>query len=123
MYQIICDDKILYDSRSEDRFLINPKLTLEANKTGTLTFSKPKTNPIEINKLKSVIEVYQDDTLIFSGRALNDEKDFYCTGKINAEGELAYLLDSIMRPYNFQGKSVKEILERLIENHNEQVMN
>lgn len=118
MYQIMCDNKVLYDLRSDNRILINPKLTLESNKTGSLTFSKPVTNPVKIEKLKSVIEVYQDDTLLFSGRALSDEKDFYCTGKINCEGELAYLLDSIMRPYSFQNASVRDVLRTLIDNHN-----
>ena len=121
MYQIMCDNQILYDLRADNRKLINPTLSLELNKSGILSFSKPKTNPIEINKLKSVIEVYQDDTLIFSGRALSDEKDFYCTGKISVEGELAYLLDSIVRPYNFENKSVKSVMQFLLNNHNSQV--
>lgn len=121
MYQVFCDSKILYDPRTEDRVLINPKLTLESNKSGTFTFSKPITNTVEVNKLKSVIEVYKDGVLLFSGRALNDEKDFYCTGKIGCEGELAYFNDSIVRPYNFENKSVKYILDYLIKNHNSQV--
>ena len=121
MYQIMCDDEILYDLRTDDRKLINPTLSLELNKTGTLSFSKPISNKVKINKLKSVINVYKDNTLIFSGRALNDEQDFYCTGKISVEGELAYLLDSIVRPYNFENKSVKDIMQFLISNHNKQV--
>lgn len=121
MYQVLCDDQILYDTRTEDRVLINPILTLEVNKTSSLTFYKPSTNPIKINKLKSVIEVYQDGILLFSGRALNDKKDFYNTGKISCEGELSYLLDSIMGPYNFENMSVRDVLNILLTNHNKQV--
>lgn len=121
MYQILCDEQILYDTRTEDRVLINPILTLEVNKTSSLTFYKPSTNPIKINKLKSVIEVYQDGILLFSGRALNDKKDFYNTGKISCEGELSYLLDSIMGPYNFENMSVRDVLNILLTNHNKQV--
>lgn len=121
MYQVLCDEQILYDTRTEDRVLINPILTLEVNKTSSLTFYKPSTNPIKINKLKSVIEVYQDGILLFSGRALNDKKDFYNTGKIICEGELSYLLDSIMGPYNFENMSVRDVLNILLTNHNKQV--
>lgn len=121
MYQVLCDEQILYDTRTEDRVLINPILTLEVNKTSSLTFYKPSTNPMKINKLKSVIEVYQDGILLFSGRALNDKKDFYNTGKIICEGELSYLLDSIMGPYNFENMSVRDVLNILLTNHNKQV--
>ena len=33
----------------------------------------------DINKLKSQINVYEDDELLFSGRSLTDEKDFQNT--------------------------------------------
>ena len=121
MYQITVDDNILYDLRSSNRQVINPKLTLELNKNGKLTFTIPTTNPIGFNKLKSVFKVYQDDEQIFEGRALNDEKDFYNSNKIEVLGVLDYFNDSIVRPFELHNVSVKDFLKYLIDNHNSQV--
>ena len=121
MYQITVDDNILYDLRSNNRQVINPKLTLELNKNGKLTFTIPTTNPIGFNKLKSVFKVYQDDEQIFEGRALNDEKDFYNSNKIEVLGVLDYFNDSIVRPFELHNVSVKDFLKYLIDNHNSQV--
>lgn len=121
MYQILCDDKILYDLRAEDRMLINPTLSLEVNKSGTLSFSIPFNNPVGFNKLKSEFKVYCDDNLIFKGRALNDEKDFYNSSKIEVLGVLDYFNDSIVKPFEFHNVSVEDFLKYLIENHNSQV--
>lgn len=121
MYQITVDDNILYDLRVEDRKVINPKLSVELNKSGTLTFTVPPTNPTKINLLKSIIRVFKNDNKIFEGRALNNESDFYNKGKIVCEGELAYLIDSIIRPYELHNVSVEDYLQFLINNHNSQV--
>jgi hypothetical protein len=123
MYQITCDDLVLHDLRTEDRRLINPKLTLESNKTGNLTFSIPATHPCygKINILKSVIRVFKDGTKLFEGRALSNQKNFYNTGNIPCEGELAYLLDSIQRPYEVHDYTVMQYLQMLITNHNNSV--
>lgn len=123
MYQITCDDIVLHDLRTEDRILINPNLTIESNKTGNLTFSIPPTHPCykNINILKSVIRVFKDGTKLFEGRALSNQKDFYNTGQVPCEGELAYLLDSIQRPYEIHDYTVPQYLQMLIDNHNNSV--
>lgn len=121
MYQITVNDNILYDLRANNRQVINPKLTLELNKNGKLTFTIPTTNPIGFNKLKSVFKVYQDGEQIFEGRALNDEKDFYNSNKIEVLGVLDYFNDSIVRPFELHNVSVKDFLKYLIDNHNSQV--
>ena len=81
MYQIICDNDILYDLRAE-RYVINPKLNLELNKSGKLSFSIPSSNKCNIKKLNGVFEVFRDGIKIFEGRCLNDNKDFYNSKKI-----------------------------------------
>ena len=90
-----------------------------------------KTHPHvnDINKLKSRIDVYEDDELLFSGRSLTDEKDFQNTGQISCEGELAFLLDSVQRAHDYGTETTEigqadtniEIFKRLIEEHNAQV--
>ena len=69
----------------------------------------PPTHPAydKIRKLKSVITLYQDGEWVFSGRVLNDEKNFYNIKQISVEGELGYLNDSNQRCYVCDGLSPK----------------
>ena len=127
MYKVYCDNYLLYDTQLEDLKIINAKLDLELNKTGTFSFKIYPEHPFynKLQKLKSIIQVYQDNYLIFRGRILNDEQGFYNEKSISCEGELAFLLDSIQRPYDFQSgenhTDIKEFFEFLINNHNSQV--
>lgn len=131
MYKILCDGKTLHDVRDPDYQVLTPKISLELNKTGNLDFGMLQTHPHvnDINKLKSRINVYEDDDLLFSGRSLTDEKDFQNTGQISCEGELSFLLDSIQRPHNYGTETTEvgtadtniEIFKRLIQEHNSQV--
>ena len=131
MYKILCDGKTLHDVRDPDYQVLTPKISLELNKTGNLDFGMMQTHPHvnDINKLKSQINVYEDDELLFSGRSLTDEKDFQNTGQISCEGELAFLLDSVQRAHDYGTETTEigqadtniEIFKRLIEEHNAQV--
>ena len=120
MYQIICDNDILYDLRAE-RYVINPKLNLELNKSGKLSFSIPSSNKCNIKKLNGVFEVFRDGIKIFEGRCLNDNKDFYNSKKIQVLGALDYFNDSIIRPFELHNIGVKDFLTYIINNHNNQV--
>lgn len=73
-----------------------------------------------IQKLRTIITVYQDDYLIFRGRVLDDEIGFYNEKRVICEGELAFLLDSVQRPYDYSG-TISGFLNLLIDNHNAQV--
>lgn len=102
--------------------LIDPVVTLEMGKNGQLTFMIAPGHPHKdkVQPLKSEIIVYQDNEVIFAGRPIGGEDDFYNRGKVTCEGELAYLIDSIQRPYNFSGNGA-EFLRQCLEVHNEQV--
>ena len=131
MYKILCDGKTLHDVRDPHYMVLSPKISLELNKTGNLDFGMLQTHPHvnDINKLKSRIDVYEDDELLFSGRSLTDEKDFQNTGQISCEGELAFLLDSVQRAHNYGTETTEagtadtniEVFKRLIQEHNSQV--
>jgi len=105
MYTISCDGNLLYSPLLSDGgyTVLSPKLTLELNKAGSLTFTLPPTNPMydSISKLTSVITVDQDGETIWRGRELNYTRDFYNRKAEYCEGELAMLNDSIIRPYSF----------------------
>ena len=121
MYQITCDDEVLYDLRTDNRLVINPALDLELNTSGTLSFYIPVTNPCSIRKLNGIFRLFKDNKKIFEGRCLNDNKDFYNTKKISVLGVLDYFNDSIVRPFEMHNISTSDFLKYLIDNHNKQV--
>lgn len=121
-YRIYADQWLLHDDSLEELRVMSPKLSLEVNTTGSFTFSiyPEHIHYSHINKLKTIITVYQDDALLFRGRVLNEDVGFYNERQVSCEGQLAFLLDSIQRPYDFTG-SVSDYLLQLITNHNAQV--
>lgn len=123
-FTIYADDEILHDPNlaSVDRVVSSPKLTLEINKAGSLTFVIPPTHELynSLVKLKTIIRVYRDNQMIFKGRIINDERDFYNRKHVYCEGALSFLLDSQMRPYDITG-SVSNFLGIVIDSHNNYV--
>lgn len=113
----------LYDPRSPDLKLISPTCKTAVNKAGLLTFSVPLTHPYtdKIAKLDTVVTLWQDDAILFRGRALNDEWDLRSTRKVEVEGELAYLNDSVQPLTVYHDMTVKAYFAKLIELHNAQV--
>ena len=97
-------------------------LTQKKNEQGELTFTIPKEHPHYgvLEKLKSRIKVYRDDTLIWVGRAIEDERDLYENHKVVVEGTLAFLLDSILRPFALDGTAA-DVWQYILTQHNAQV--
>lgn len=124
MFTIKVDGQDLYNPAlfDEKYQVINPELQLEVNKAGSLTFTMPPCNAMwgNLKKLTSIITVEQDGIEIFRGRVMNDETDTYKQRSVYCEGELAYLLDSIQRPYEFSGNAI-DLFQQLVTNHNESV--
>ena len=122
MYRILCDSYLFYDPRLPDLFVFEPDLTQKKNEPGELAFTIPKEHPHYgvLEKLKSRIKVYRDDTLIWVGRAIEDERDLYENRKVVAEGALAFLLDSILRPFTMDGTTA-EVWAYILAQHNTQV--
>lgn len=124
MYTIKVDGNLLYDPFIADQgySVLNPKITYEMNKAGSLEFIVPPNNVniVAIHKLKSIVQVFDNGKEIFRGRVLHDETDFYKRKSVYCEGELAFLLDSIVRSYDYQG-NFDGLFTQLIENHNSQV--
>nr|WP_225356456.1 phage tail protein [Limosilactobacillus mucosae] len=71
------------------------------------------------------VEVYDDDKLLFRGRAIKPKKEMQSSGRFirtyTFEDIEAYLLDSIQRFYEAVGLTPKEFLQSLIDVHNSQV--
>lgn len=131
MYRVYCDGKVLHDIRDPSYTLGSPKLTLELNKTGSLTFNISPTHPHadHIKRLSSIITVEQDGEELYSGRPVTDEQDLQLTGQVACEGELAYLLDTIQEKHTYGSQSAeigtadtnRKIFAKLIAMHNIQV--
>lgn len=138
MYRMTCDGVPLLDWRDDDLILVNPKVKLEVNTVGEGSFAIYKNHPNydSIKKLKSVLEVSDDNGVIFRGRATGDTVDFDHGKQVDLEGAMAYFNDSVVRPFNFpddylndadyiaaaqSGNVVSFFLACLIVNHNSQV--
>ena len=124
MYTVYADRALLYHPRmiNDGYAIYNPTLIIEDNKTGTFQFSMPVTNVLynSLKKMKTIIAVYDDTELIFRGRILNDERDFNNNKLVYCEGELAFLLDSVARPFDFSG-SLSQLFAQIVSIHNSQV--
>lgn len=124
MYTIHADGKLLFSSLSEDvgSIVLSPKLSLNINKAGSLSFVIPPGNNMHgsLKKLKSIITVEQDGVQIARGRATETELDTYNQINVHCDGEKSFLMDSVFHPGSLSGK-VRDFFKNLISNHNSQV--
>lgn len=138
MYQIKCDNFILYDPRDDDLILRSPKCKLEVNKVGEASFTIFANHPYygQLKKMRSVFEISQGNDVIFRGRMTDDSHDFNNFKFVDLEGVMAYFNDSIVRPFSFpddflenaeyitakeSGNVIEFFLKWLIDQHNAQV--
>ena len=124
MYTVYVDNNLIYSpSLLEDRYyVVQSKLQKELNLASTFEFGLPAdaVGYNSINKLKSIIKVYDDDTRVFRGRCLSDEMTMLKQKNVYCEGELGFLQDSVIRAYTFTG-TVEQYFEFLVSRHNSQV--
>ena len=120
MYKIYADDSVLlYDSTLEDYHIGKGVINLEAGKAGSFEFSLFPDHFYydDFVELKTVITVYKDNRIVFRGRVLNAKADYWNNLAITCEGELAFLQDSIIRPYTFSG-TAETLLKKFVNEHN-----
>ena len=123
MIKIDVDGNNLYYPANANAFpVINPTLSVELNKAGSASFTLPPKHPLygSINKLKSKITVWDQNSVIWRGRCLNYEDDDAKNRTFIMEGQMAYLNDAIIRPYTYTG-TVRNLLVKIINEYNEQV--
>lgn len=123
MYKVFLNERLIYLPGDDSLLILNPKLELSVNASGSFTFEMVRSHPAydDIFPLVSYIKVEQDGKLIFCGRVLSISKDFYGTKSITCEGELSYLLDSIQEPFKYQNYSLRGFLSSIISKHNSKV--
>lgn len=122
MYKCYLDGELLYTPELDEYKLAAARLLVELNKTGSFKFTVYSDNSRYefIKKRTSIVTVYNEDRRLFRGRVLNVKKGFYNQLQVTCEGELAFLLDSTVRPYEFKG-SVEELFQFYVNSHNAQM--
>lgn len=122
MYKVTCDGKILHNDELQSLRISNGKVVLEIGKSGLFEFTIYPTHPYYdyVNPMLPIVEVYREELSIFRGRVLNVKYGFYNEKQVTCEGELAFLLDSIVAPHTVS-TSFSGYLEYILYIHNSQV--
>lgn len=105
MYQLKYKNYILYDPRLADEKLIvrDPSVKLAVSKAGEMSFTVDAEHPYlsNLRRMSGLVELLDGTFSIYRGRITSDIKDFYGAHKIETEGIMAVLNDSIIPPFNF----------------------
>ena len=105
MYQLKYKNYILYDPRLADEKLIvrDPSVKLAVSKAGEMSFTVDAEHPYlsNLRRMSGLVELLDGTFPIYRGRITSDIKDFYGSHKIETEGIMAVLNDSIIPPFNF----------------------
>lgn len=123
MITIYADGKKIYDPRIEKLQLEEAELSQAKNKAGSMTFTIPTAHTYAQTSIIpgiTRIVVKEDEETVFKGRITKTNPNFYDDSECTAEGDLAYLNDTVVRPYEYAG-SPREYFAFLIEQHNAQV--
>lgn len=114
--------QLLYEPGNRTAIVLSPKLTREVSKAGSLYFTMDRSHPLydSLPKMRTVVSVMQDGHESWRGRILNHEADWYNRRVVYCEGALAFLNDSCLTPFNFEG-TLREFLQHLLEAHNSMV--
>lgn len=125
MYTIYADDALLYSPGDEELSVLSPVLETQCNAAGTLTFVLLPEHPMysALHKMRTRIDVRQDNEIIWRGRVLETETDFYRQKTVTCEGGLTYLVDSVLHPYklaNYDGTAAG-LFRLYMTRHNEAV--
>lgn len=125
MYRINYNDFLLHDLQVPSEhgyYLINPILKEEVNKVAELDFDISSNHP-NFDKLEHLVNgivLKKDNKTIFKGRIIKEKQNMDKSRQVTCESVLAFLFDSVVRPYTFQG-SPTDLLKFYIDNHNSQV--
>jgi hypothetical protein len=122
LYTATLDGFLIFDPREDSLMLETPTLTEEDNLAASFSFlirpDHPKYNALKI--LSSRVKVFRDSTCVFYGRPISAERRWDNQKLIMCESAMAFLSDSIVEPYTFQG-TIPDYLTKLLTQHNAQV--
>ena len=130
MYRILGYDEptdrnsfIIYDAKVH-RYISSGKLTLKEREIDDLTIEVNQKSPLydKVKPMHTHVEVYDDNDLIFRGRALKPTKIMDSNGQFKREFVFesieSYLMDSVQRFTEVRDTNPKDFLKMLLEVHN-----
>lgn len=120
-YQITIDGVLVHDSRDNDLQVLSPKLDLALNASARFTFGLAPEHPYygvptERKSLVRVVEVGNAEPL-FYGQVLNIDDGLEMIMRITCEGDLGFLTETPMRPFDYTGDP-KGMLSLILAAHN-----
>lgn len=121
-YKITIDGHPFCASNVEASQILNPKVKLEANRSGSLTFTMIPDHPYydAIEFRQSIFDVFLNDELIFEGIPVSEQTDFFNRKTVTCEGELTFLNDTIQRQAVYENQTVQTLLGAYLTVHNAQ---
>lgn len=126
-WTLYVDDYLLYAPGFDDYRVFNPKFEPDVDKVAKLTFTLYPGHPnySRVTKLSPTIVLKYGSEIKFRGRVLNDTLGWNNEKTVVCEGELAFLNDSVQRPFEFpvdpEAATPEDYFTFLITRHNEQV--
>lgn len=123
MYSVYGDGVCIYDDlhMSKNVSAVTPKLKMADNSAGSFEITLPVGNAGYdiLERLSSEIVIKQFDEEIWSGRIIEEKKNFQNSRILTCEGELAYLNDTTQPPAEYEEMEVYDFLLELLNKHNE----
>lgn len=123
IYRVLLDGEDIFDLSKQDLVLVNPNLTTELNTAGSFEFTLPPIHRAydSVLPLTSTVEVYEDDSLLWYGRPVEIQKDYFMQKTVYCEGALAFCNDSVQRPHEYDEISLHQFFRTVFGDHNAQV--
>lgn len=131
MFYVKYGDDFLFDPYDDRARIANVQITGSLNTCPYLDFTLTPKHPLygklEQKSLSKAVVAYLDDEIMFSGFIYNIEGDNETVQSVSCKGDLAYLGDTIVRPYATTNavyptmlapSTVNGYFEWLIEQHN-----
>jgi hypothetical protein len=138
MYKLFFNEFPLHDLRSRKYQLRDPDVHLAVDEAGTVAFTIDPGHPHadQLTRMKGVVRLTAGSVQLFRGRIRKDTRDFNLVRRVEVEGLLACLNDSLIPPHSFpddfltdpayqaaaeNGNVVEFYLGWLLDQHNAQV--
>lgn len=130
MLLIYCGNRTIHDPRTSTYNVWNISLHRALNASGTLDFTiyddHPNSRYVYPNCEEIRVSRYDIDSdtesIIFYGRVLTTSITLHGERDILCEGELGYLMDTIVQPYSKYTSDTESVIEDLLRMHNNQVV-
>lgn len=122
IYHVFLDGTSIYDT-VPGRQVISGQASLELNGAGSCDITIPYNHEAYNlpQPMKSVIEITEDDNIVWFGRVTDISTNWNNEKKISAEGALAYFNDSILRPRTWTNEYIRTFFSDIIDMHNDLV--